>query len=72
MKNPTLKKIEKYYIDYVAQTKVMNSSSLERNSRALITECELEILRLIRANNIKLKTINKLRKCTTEKASTKI
>ena len=67
MKNPTLKKIEKYYIHYVAQTKVMNSSSLERNSRALITECELEILRLIRANNIKLKTINRLKKCTTKK-----
>ena len=64
MKNPTLKKIEKYYIDYVAQTKIMNSSSLERNSRALITECELKILRLIRANNIKLKTIKRLKKCT--------
>jgi hypothetical protein len=64
MKNKTLKKIGKYYIDYVAQTKVMNSSSLERNSRALITECELEIQRLIRANNIKLKTIKRLKKCT--------
>ena len=64
MKNKTLKNIEKYYIHYVAQTKVMNSSSLERNSRALITECELEIQRLIRANNIKLKTIKRLKKCT--------
>ena len=64
MKNKTLKNIEKYYIHYVAQTKVMNSSSLERNSRALITECELEIQILIRANNIKLKTIKRLKKCT--------
>ena len=64
MKNQTLKNIEKYYIHYVAQTKVMNSSSLEKKSRALINECELEILRLIRANDIKLKTINRLRKCT--------
>lgn len=64
MKNKTLKKIGKYYIDYVAQTKVMNSSSSERDSRVLIIECELEILRLIRANNIKLKTIKRLKKCT--------
>ena len=63
MKNPTLKNIEKYYIHYIAQTKVMNSSSLERKSRALIAECELEILKLIRANDIKLKTINRLKKC---------
>ena len=64
MKNQTLKNIEKYYIHYIAQTKVMNSSSLERKSRALIVECELEILKLIRANDIKLKTINRLKKCT--------
>ena len=67
MKNKTLKNIEKYYIHYVAQTKVMNSSSLERKSKALIAECELEIQRLIKANDIKLKTINRLKKCTTEK-----
>ena len=72
MKNLTLKKIEKYYLHYVAQTKVMNSSSLEKKSTVLITECELEILRLIRANDIKLKTINRLRKCTAEKTSIKI
>ena len=64
MKNPTLKNIEKYYIHYIAQTKAMNSSSLEKKSRALIAECELEILKLIRANDIKLKTINRLKKCT--------
>lgn len=64
---PIISKIKKYYIDYVAQTKAMNSSSLERKSKSLITECELEIIRLIRANDIKLKTINRLRKCTAKK-----
>ena len=72
MKNLTLKKIEKYLIHYVSQTKIMNSSSLERKSKSLITECELEIQRLIKANNIKLKTINRLSKCTAEKTSIKI
>jgi hypothetical protein len=58
---PIIKKIEKYLIDYVAQTKIMNSSSLERNSRALIIECEAELLKLMRNREIALKTIKRLK-----------
>lgn len=58
---PIIKKIEKYLIHYVAQTKIMNSTALERKSKSLIIECETELLRLIRNREIALKTIKKLK-----------
>ncbi len=56
-----INKIEKYLISYVAQTKIMNSSALERSSRALIIECEKELLKLMRNRELALKTIKKLK-----------
>jgi len=58
---PIIKKIEKYLIHYLAQTKIMNSTTLERNSKSLIIECEAELLRLIRNREIALKTIKRLK-----------
>jgi len=58
---PIIKKIEKYLIHYIAQTKIMNSSALERKSKSLIIECETELLRLIRNREIALKTIKRLK-----------
>jgi hypothetical protein len=58
---PIIKKIEKYFIHYVAQTKIMNSTALERNSKSLIIECEAELLKLIRNREIALKTIKRLK-----------
>ena len=58
---PIIKKIEKYLISYVAQTKIMNSTSLERNSKSLIIECEAELLKLMRNRELALKTIKRLK-----------
>jgi hypothetical protein len=58
---PIIKKIEKYLIHYIAQTKIMNSTVLERKSKSLIIECETELLRLIRNREIALKTIKRLK-----------
>lgn len=71
MKNKISNKISKYLDDYTRKTKSINATRLENASKLLILECELEILRLIKANNIKLKTIKRLKKCicTKEKSS---
>jgi hypothetical protein len=58
---PIIKKIEKYFIHYVEQTKIMNSSTLERKSKSLIIECETELLKLMRNREIALKTIKRLK-----------
>jgi len=58
---PIINKIEEYLIHYVAQTKIMNSSSLERRSKSLIIECEAELLKLMRNRDIALKTIKRLK-----------
>jgi hypothetical protein len=56
-----IKKIEKHLIHYVAQTKIMNSTALERNLKSLIIECEAELLKLMRNREIALKTIKRLK-----------
>jgi hypothetical protein len=58
---PIIKKIEKYLIHYLAQTKIMNSTSLERSSKSLIIECEAELLKLMRNRELALKTIKRLK-----------